>query len=266
MTRAPWFALVASLVAGGALATLASHATAASDPGGYVGRGKVVVQTAIAGIDKLTVGGEIAFEQRGPLARVDMLSLGLPGTDPTLSALLGTQLFPPGGFTVVYDRTTSTYVVWSNAKQTYFTSVPSSQAGPTPGPVARTPATPTDSSPFGFLKTFRDDAAFSVTLSLAGHGPVNGHPATGIDYQLSRTTKPGDKSDLHGRIEFADDLDELPIEVTASVKTKTIPASSLRLDLTSIAKQTPNEADFAVPQGYARASDLGSVLGRTLSL
>jgi hypothetical protein len=266
VTRARAFALVASFLAAGTLATLASHAIAATDSGGYVGHGNVVLQTAIAGMEKLTVGGEIAFEQRGPLARVDVLSLGLPGTDPTLSALLGTQLFPPGGFTVVFDRTTSTYVVWSNTKHTYFTSVSSSQAAATPAPAASTPAKPTESSPFAFLKTVRDDTSFSVTLSLAGHGPINGHPATGIDYQLNRTTKAGDKSNLHGRIEFADDLDELPIELTASVNTRTIPQSSLRLDLTSIARETPNEADFAVPQGYARAGDLGSVLGKTLSL
>ncbi len=266
MTRTRAFAFVASIGAVAAVATLASHATAASDPGGYVGRGQIVVQTAIAGIDKLTVGGEIAFEQRGPLARVDMLSLGLPGTDPTLSALLGTQLFPPGGFTIVYDRTAATYVVWSNAKRAYFTSVATPPTGSTPAPVASASAAPGASSPFNFLKTIRDDTAFSVTLSLSGHGPINGHPATGIDYRMARTTKTGDTSDFHGRVQLADDLDELPIEVTASVKTKSIPQSSLRLDLTSIAKQTPNEADFAVPQGYARASDLGSVLGKTLSL
>ena len=263
MTRVRALALVATLAAVGTVATLASHAIAASDPGGYVGRGKLVVQTAIAGID-LNVGGDIAFEQRGALARVDVLSVGLPGVDPTVSSLLGTQLFPPGGFTVVYDRTTASYVVWSVAKRNYFTSI-SSSASATPTPVASTTAANTR-SPFALLASIRDDSAFSVSLNLVGHGPINGHPATGIDYQLTRTTKTGDKSDFHGRVQLADDLDELPIELTASVKTKSIPQSSLRLDLTSITKQTPNEIDFTVPQGFARASDLGSVLGKTLSL
>ena len=266
MTRSRMGALAASLVAVASGTTFASHAIAASDPGGYVGRGQLVVQTAIAGIDKLTVGGEIAFEQRGALARVDVLSVGIPGTDPTISSLLGTQLFPPGGFTIVYDRTASSYVVWSNAKRNYFTSVPSKPAGATPTPVASALAASNASSPFAILNSVRDDAAFSVSLNLVGHGPINGHPATGIDYQLARTTKTGEKSDFHGRVELADDLDELPVELTASVKTKSIPQSSLKLDLTSITKQTPNEIDFTVPQGFARANDLGSVLGKTLSL
>lgn len=259
-------ALAASLVAIGTVATFASHAIAANDPGGYVGRGQLVVQTAIAGIDKLTVGGEIAFEQRGALARIDVLSIGIPGTDPAISSLLGTQLFPPGGFTIVYDRTAASYTVWSNAKHTYFASVPSPAPGATPTPTASAMAASSASSPFAVLKSIRDDTAFSVSLNLAGHGPINGHPATGVDYQLTRTTKKGEKSDFHGRIQLADDLDELPVELTASVKTKSIPQSSLRLDLTSIMKQTPNESDFAVPQGFSRANDLGGVLGKTLPL
>ena len=265
-------AIAAALASLGTIALAAStHASAAAtDPGGYVGKGQLVVRTAFPGIDNLTVGGDIALEERGALIRVDVLSLGLPGTDPTLSSVLGTQLFPPGGFTIVYDRTAATYTLWSNGKRSYYTSAnagTSSKAPVARAPLADAIGTAGDLfAPFALAKSFRDDTAFTASLALVGHGPVNGHPATGLDYQYARTTKAGDKTDVHGRLQLADDLDEVPVEITASIKSKTIPQSSLRLDLTTLAKQTPSESDFTVPQGYARENDLGAVLGKTLPL
>jgi len=253
-----------------ALGALATHATAANDPGGYVGKGQLVVQTALPGVDKLTVGGDIALEQRGSLLRLDVLSLGIPGADAAISSVLSTQLFPPGGFTIVYDRKTSTYTLWSSGKRSYYSSAatPASASKSTaaPAPLSEAIGVAGDLfAPLAFAKAFRNDAAFTASLSLAGHGPVNGHPATGLDYQYARTTKSGDKTDVHGRLQLADDLDEAPVEITASMKSKSIPASSLRLDLTTLVKQTPNDADFSVPPGYSRASDVGAVLGRTFS-
>ncbi|GAC1555782.1 MAG: hypothetical protein NVS3B17_02510 [Vulcanimicrobiaceae bacterium] len=262
---------VRSLAATGAvLATLAvasHHARAAVDPGGYVGKGQLVVQTAFAGVDKLTVGGNIALEQRGTLLRLDVLSLGLPGSDPTVSSIMGTQLFPAGGFTIVYDRKAGTYTLWSNAKRNYYTSAPAVAASPKPAPGPIADAIGTAGSlfaPLALVKSVRDDTTFNASLALVGHGPINGHPATGLDYQVARTSKSGEKTDVHGRLQLADDLDEVPVQITASVKTKSIPESSLRLDLTSLAKAMPAESDFAVPTGFARANDLGAVLGRTL--
>ncbi len=256
-----------TLIAAGAIALAATrYARAATDPVGYVGKGQLVVQTAIAGVDKLTVGGDIALEERGSFLRLDVLSLAIPGTDPTLSAIVGTQLFPPGGFTIVYDRKAASYTVWSNAKRSYYTSASGPTPKTTPAPLADAIGAAGDLfAPLAFAKSLRTDRTFSATLSLVGHGPVNGHPATGIDYQYARTNATGDRTDVHGRLELADDLDEVPVEITASVKSASIPASSLRLDLTTLAKQTPNESDFTVPPGYARASDLGTVLGKTLS-
>jgi len=246
------------------------HATAAPDPGGFLGKGQLVVQTAVGGVDKFTVGGDIALEQRGELLRLDVVSLGLPGANSTLSSVLGTQLFPPGGFSLVFDRKAATYTLWSTAKRTYYTSTPQAgapKASASPAPLGDAiGAAGNLFAPLAFAKTFRNDASFTASLTLVGHGQVNGHPATGLDYQYARMTKTGERTDVHGRLQLADDLDEIPVQITASIKSKTIPESSLRLDLTSLAKQTPNEGDFMVPSGFVRTSDLGSVLGKTLPL
>ena len=266
----------ASLFTMAALAPGASHA---DDPSGYVGKGALVVQTSLplpgtGGDTKLTVGGTIAFEERDPLVRIDVLSLGIPGADPTMSALMATQLFPPGGFTVIYDRKLSTYTIWSNAKREYYTPPLTAATAPTPTPtplpVPNASATPSASNGvfaiFSFLKSLKDDKAFTISLTMTGHGTVNGHPATGLTFQYLKTTKSGETSDFHGQLQLADDLNEIPVEIAASVKTKSIPQSSLRLDATSIAQANPPDADFAVPAGYARANSLGDVIGKTLPL
>lgn len=235
---------------------------------GYVGKGQLVVQTSFGGgSDKLTVGGDIALEQRESKLRIDILSLGIPGAGAAVSSILATQLFPPGGFTVVYDRTASTYAVWSTSKRNYYTNAGSSGAPQTQqaGPAANAIATAGDLfAAFAPARGLKDATAFSASLSLAGHGTVNGHPATGLDYSYARTLRGGDALDVHGRLQLADDLDAVPVEITASVKSKSIPESALRLDLTTLSKQLPASGDFDVPQGYARAWDLGDVVGKVL--
>jgi len=244
------------------------RATRADDAAGYAGKGALVIQTSL-GETKLTVGGSIAFEERDPLVRIDVLSLGIPGTDPTISALVGTQLFPPGGFTIIYDRKASTYTIWSNAKRLYYTPIKTSAAAsPTPVPVpsasAAAGATNGLLSVFSFLRSLKDDKIFTISFTLTGHGPVNGHPATDLTFQYLKTTSAGETTDFHGQLKLADDLDEIPVEIAASVKTKGLPESSFRLDATSIAQATPADADFAVPAGYARAASLGDVIGKVL--
>jgi len=242
---------------------------AADDPGGFVGKGQLVVQTAFGGADtKLTVGGDIALEQRGQNLRVDILTLAIPGAGAAVSSLLGTQLFAPGGFTIVYDRKSSTYTLWSSAKRTYYTSATNGALPPpqSNGTAAAIGAAGGIFDVFSLAKSLKDDTAFSATLTLAGHGTVNGHPATGLDYLYAAAAKNGDKTSVHGRFQLADDLEALPVEITASAKSKTIPESSLKLDLTTLAKQTPNEADFVVPQGYSRAAGIGDVIGKALPI
>lgn len=246
-------------------ATLSAPAFADDAPG-YAGKGALVIQTSLAGAN-VTIGGNIAFEERDPDIRIDVLSLGIPGADPTLSTLMSTQLFPPGGFTVIYDRRASTYVVWSSAKRLYY-SPPAKAASATPQPaVTASPAASTTNGLFAvftFLRTLKDDKTFSVLLALTGHGKTNGHPSTGLHFEYKKTTVSGESADFHGELKLADDLGEIPVEIAASVKTKDIPQSSLRLDATSIAQNVLPESDFDVPPGYARAAGIGDVIGKVL--
>ncbi len=266
MKRARLAAIAAlSAIAGvGAFA----YVRAADEPTGYVGKGQVVIQTSIGGPEnKLTVGGNIALEQRGQQLRIEILSLGIPGAGSTINALMTTELFPPGGFTIVYDRRTQAYSVWSNAKQKYYTNAsataPASSAplGPVGAAVA---AGGNLFSAFSFARSLKDDSAFNVSLGLAGHSTVNGHAATGLNFQYARTTKGGDAIELHGTFQIADDLDGVPVEVTAAGHSKSIPESAFRLDFTSLAKQTPPDEDFSVPPGFERVSNIGDVIGRSL--
>jgi hypothetical protein len=244
--------------------------TRADETTGYAGKGSLVIQTSL-GETKLTVGGNIAFEQRDALIRIDVLSLAIPGADPTVSALLGTQLFPPGGFSIVYDRTASTYTIWSNAKRLYYTQTKTradATPAPTPIPVPSASASPGATNGlfgvFSFLRSLKDDKVFTISFTLTGHGTVNGHPATGLTFQYLKTTTAGETTDFHGQLKLADDLNDIPIEIAASVKTKGVPESSFRLDATSIAQTDPPDADFSVPAGYARAASLGDVIGKVL--
>ena len=245
-----------------------AYVRAADEPSGYVGKGNIVVQSTIMGDTKITLGGDVAMEERGPRLRVDVLSLAIPGTSSTISALISTQLFPPGGFTIVYDRTAGAFTVWSPSKQRYYTSagageLSSAQPGAA-GPAAAIVEGGDLFSAFAFARSLKNDSAFNVSLGLAGHQTVNGHPATGLNFQYDRKTTSGAALDLHGTFEFADDLDGVPVEITVAGKGGSIPDSAFRLDFSSLTKQTPPDEDFEVPAGYTRATSMGDVIGKTL--
>jgi hypothetical protein len=255
-----------------------AYVRAADEPSGYVGSGQLVVQTTLGGDTKITVGGNIAIEEHGSLLRIDVLSLGIPGTNATTSSLMSavsTQLFPPGGFTIVYDRKASTYTVWSNARHAYYTNASDSvESAPVSGAAGALPLTGAAVgivagndlfSAFSFARSLKDDSAFTLSFSLAGHQTVNGHPATGLNFQYARTTKTGDALDLHGTFQFADDLDGLPVEITAAGHSRSIPDSAFRLDFSSLVKQSPPDADFVPPPNYSRANTLGDVIGKSLT-
>ena len=264
------------LLAAAAFCTIAlgtfADASAADEPSGYVGSGQLVIQTTLGGDMKITVGGNIAMEEHGPFLRVDVLSLGIPGTNPTTSSVISavsTQLFPPGGFTIVYDRRASTYTVWSNAKQRYYTNAAAAGPAPNlpPGPLSVAVVAGGDLfGAFSFARSLKDDSAFTLTFGLAGHQTVNGHPATGLNFQYARTTKTGDALDLHGTFQFADALDGVPVEITAAGHSKSIPESAFRLDFSSLTKQSPPDADFVPPPNFVRANTLGDVIGKSLGM
>lgn len=190
----------------GATLLPATAARAASDAAGYTSKGQLVVRTSLGGAgNEITLGGDIALEERGGFVRIDLVSLAIPGTDATVSSLLSTQLFPPGGFTIVYDRAAGTYTVWSPSKHDYFTSAasgtaPAKAAGnATPAATAALGAAGDLFGAFGIASSLKNDSAFTASVSLAGHGTVNGHPATGLDYQYARTTTAGESTEIHGR-------------------------------------------------------------------
>jgi hypothetical protein len=238
---------------------------AAEGPAGFSARGNLVVTTEISGA-KLHVGGNIALEERGSSVRLDVLSIGFPGTDPTLSALASSQLFPSGGYTVVLNRADRTYTVWSPSKRIYFTSQPGAQP-PASNPAVAAATTVGSSNDmlhaFSAARPLRDYRVFSASLNLTGHGTTNGHPTTGLAFALKRQERTGSLMDVHGTLELADDLDEVPVQLTASVNgAGGAPPSSLRLDLTSIDRDTPPDADFSVPANYTRAERVTDVFGR----
>jgi hypothetical protein len=238
--------------------------------GGYAGKGDLVVQSAVAGAP-VGVGGRIAFEESGSLFRLDVLSLAIPGTDSAISSVLATQLFPQGGFSVVFDRRNSTYTIWSAAKHAYYShgiqrDAKSPAPDATPTPIA-TPGAGTTGpdffSAFKALRSLKDDKTFSMSIALTGHSTLFGHAVSTLQYQYAQTplVSGGSTGDVHGEIDFADDFDEVPIRFTASAALKGIPPSSMRLELTELAKAAPPLGDFQPPRDYTRANSIGDVLG-----
>ncbi len=235
---------------------------------GYSGKGAIVLQTTLGGT-KLTVGGDVGFEQRADLMRIDVLSIKIPGMDPTMGAAAGTELFPGGGFTVVLDRANSRYTVWSQAKQSYYVGTigpgasPGPSPKPTPTPTPNPSATP-GGGPFDFLKNLKDYKTFTITVGLAGHSVTNGHPTTGLNFQFLTETVKGKKVDVHGALQSADDLDGLPVQLTASFTGTDQPESAARIDVTTIERRLAPAADFAVPKGFTKAASVFDVIGANL--
>jgi predicted small lipoprotein YifL len=245
--------------------------SASATPSGVIGNAELVVQTALFSPDNsLTIGGHIAFEQRDRQLRIDVISITIPGMNPTAAAVTGAgaqalQLFPAGGFTVVLDQHAMTYTVWSNAKGKYFTgkmrppATPGASPAPTPKP---TPSVAPSAAPFDPLTAFKmlkNIKTFS--LALKGHGTTNGHPSTEYDFQIERDNGQGDTFESHGQFQLADDLDEFPVQIQASAKGKTFPTSSVRLDLSRLERRLPPREDFVVPRGYTQAQSPQEVFG-----
>ena len=234
---------------------------------GFSAQGALAVQTQLSGT-KLHVTGNIALKELGDLVRLDMVSLSLPGLDPALSALASSQLIPAGGYTVVFDQAKHGYTVWSSSKRMYYTSSPGA-ADETNNPVVGAAATIGSTSDFlhafALAKPLKDYRAFSASVTLSGHGQTNGHPTTGVDFAIKRQERTGDPLDLHGNLQLADDLDEIPVRINANVQgAGGVPPSSMTLDLTSVDRRAPAASDFTVPAGYAKAAQLSEVFGKLL--
>jgi hypothetical protein len=246
------------------LACIPARAQNAPQPDvGYVGTGDAEIQSMLAGAP-LTLAANVAFEERGSRVRLDILSVGLQGNTSGITGMMATQLFPAGGFTVVFNRSDSTFTVWSAARHAYFIGGgPNPTPTPTPTPAPSPSATPRGDlfGLFGPLRSLKDDQTLSLTVALSGHSTLFGHPVSNVHYAFVRTTISGDTMDVHGDLAVAEDLNGVPLQLTASAVAKGIPQSSLRIELPQLEKRLPPETDFLPPPGYARVTNIGDAIG-----
>lgn len=255
-------ALTAAVLSG--LIALPAAGRAAPLDSGFSSTGTLVVQATVSG-SPLNVGGNIALFRRGSMYRLDLLSLGFPGTGAQLSAAAG-ALIAPGGATLVYDGGTGAVIAYSNANRVYYAAGPKQDAAnsaPARPPAAAPPA-PGAADPLaalaGIVAQLHDVQRASIQLT--GHSTTNGHPTDDLDVLVKRQRPGKALEDYHAQLELADDLDGFPVRILFSSTPPTPQdfGGSLRLDLTSIARQTPADDVFAIPAGYTRVSSIGEVL------
>ena len=223
--------------------------------------GTLVVQANVQG-SPVNVGGRVALYHKGTLYRLDVLSLGFPGTSGDLSALAAT-LIGPGGVSMLYDGGSGALTAWSNANKTYYSEAP--QRGPAPtAPAAVSTAPGTAGDPLAALATLagvlRD--VQTASIQLIGHSTVNGHPATSLDVQMRRQLPGKPLENYHAQLALADDLGDFPVQITL----QSVPATpsafggTAKLDLTDVQRDDPADTLFTIPQGYTRVSSLAGVL------
>ena len=222
--------------------------------------GTLVVRATVSG-SPLNVGGTIALFRRGSSYRLDLLTLGFPGTDPTASALAG-ALLAPGGATLLYDGTSGALTAYSIGNHVYF-----QQAAKSNVTTARdtTPAAaPAAQDPLALLALVSRQLhdVERAAIQLTGHSSINGHPTDDLDIMLRRQRPGRGVEDYHAQLNLADDLDGFPVRIAL---TSTPPSpqdfgGSFRLDLTAVARDTPDAAIFAIPPGLTRVDSLGAVL------
>lgn len=225
--------------------------------------GTLVVQANVQG-EPVNVGGKVALYHKGALYRLDLLSLGFPGTSSDLSTLAAT-LIGQGGVSVLYDGATGGLTAWSNANRTYYSAAPARPATP---PAAQAPSAPANAgdplSALANVATTLHDVQ-SAIIQLTGHNMVNGHPSTQLDVQMKRQLPGKPFEDYHLQLALADDLNDFPIQIVLQSvpATKSAFGGVAKLDLTTVQRDTPDDSMFMVPQGYARVSSLGDVLKPT---
>jgi hypothetical protein len=226
--------------------------------------GTIVIQANLQG-QPVNIGGNVALYHKGTAYRLDLLSLGFPGTGSDLSALAST-LLGPGGVTVVYDGATGGITAWSSANHAYYVTSPVRSSAPPPSQAAVAAAGGGDplAALAGVAAALHD--VQSATIQLSGHSVVNGHPTTGLDVQMKRQLNGKAPESYHAQLALADDLAGFPVQLTLQSipPTPTAFGGTMKLDLTSVQPDDPDDALFRVPPGYTRASSLSGVLGRAL--
>jgi len=218
--------------------------------------GTIVLTTAISGTP-ITLGANVVLYRRGPLYRLDLVSLHIPGADATTTAMIS-ALLAPGGATVIYDGATGTLAAYSNANHRYYTQArDTSTATALPPAAANAPRTGGD--PLALLGTIakatRDLQRAAIVVT--GAGSVNGRPTTNIEVTLERRAS---TDRFHAIVALANDLDGFPLDIDAESHGWSGFTGHFKLDLSSVEAATPDADIFAIPAGYTRVNDLGEVL------
>ncbi len=228
--------------------------------------GTLVVSANVSG-EPINVGGNVALYHKGTLYRLDVLTLGFPGTSGGLSALAST-LIGPGGVSLLYDGATGATTAWSNQNKTYYQMARPARAGVRHGGARRAERARRPERPARRPGEPRPDPARRAERDDPAHRPQDGQrpPTTDIDVQMKRQLPGKPLEDYHAQVALADDLGEFPVQIAfASVPaTKTAFGGTMKLDLTSVVRETPEDAVFAVPAGYTRVTSLSGVLGHSL--
>ena len=236
-----------------------SVAHAQEIPTGFTAQGSAVVQAVFAGI-KINLGAEVGFENRGQQLRIDVSRLSVPGSDPTMNALIQ-QFLPQGSFTAVLDRASHTIVLWSTERRKYYT-ISSTTA------TTASPATIMTSGSIlqglEFAKTLKDMALMDMQVNLSGHSTINGHPATVVHYSLREQKRGGALTATSGDFAFADDQQGLPVRVTSVARGRNF-TGSFRLDFRTLSAVPPDASAFTPPDGFTKASDPSEIFGNLSS-
>jgi len=250
---------------------LSAGAANAQDSGalqGFTGRGSAVIQAVFGGM-KLNLGADIGLMMRGQALRLDVSRFSAPGSDAMMGALVQ-QFLPQGSFTAVIDRGTHTVTLWSNDRRLYYvhaanasasTSTDSSASGNAVGAVFDIQA----GSMLQILKSIKDYSVYDMSARLGGHGNVNGHSATTIQYSIRTQKRGGALSTMSGDIALADDAQGLPVRITSAMRGKNF-NGSFRLDFSSLSASAPDASAFAVPAGFTQTSDPSQIFGISRSV
>lgn len=249
-----------AIVLAAAIAGPAPGRAAGPPSSGFRSTGTLVVRAMVSG-SPLNVGGNIAVYERGSMYRLDLLSLGFPGVDPAASAVAG-ALLAPGGATLIYNGATGAVSAYSTGNRVFYQDTPKAAgAAATPQPAATGDGA---AGPLGTLaavaRQLHDVQVASIQLT--GHSTTNGHPTDDLDV-LVRRQRPGKaREDYHAQVSLADDLDGFPVRIALSSTPPTPQdfGGSMRLDLTAVARERPDDAVFEIPPGLTRVNSLGEVL------
>jgi hypothetical protein len=254
--------MIRTLAAATALLCTASPVLGANAIPGLRSSGTIVVQADVQG-QPVNVGGKVALYHKGALYRLDLLSLGFPGTSADVSAAMS-SLIAPGGVSIVYDGATQTLSAWSSANRTYYTATP--QRAPASAAPATTETPPAGGDPLATLANLAGALhdVESATIQLVGHTTVNGHPATDLDVTMKRQLPGRPLEDYHARLALADDLGDFPLQISfqSVPATKSAFGGVMKLDFTTVQRDAPDDAVFLIPAGYTRVTSITAILKR----